>query len=286
MLNKPNFFILGAAKSGTTSLYYYLKQHPEIYMSPVKEPTFFKRGFMVVDNPIDYFSLFDGVSSETIIGEASHAYLSHPSTAKLLKTLFPDAKFLLILRHPADRAYSLYHHMRRRGHEYLNSFEKGLAAESERFNSERFERRCPQDIWNFYYYRSGLYGEQVARYFALFGSERFYILTLNQFLQDQDGHLKKIFHFLEVDPTFKPMVEPKNQGKVTARFPILHYWWAVKLKQGSYLQKGLRKPMYRLNRVPIPPINPETRQALMLKYREDLSLLESLTGIRLADFAA
>lgn len=88
----PNFFILGAAKSGTTSLHFYLKQHPEIFLSPEKEPTFFCEGFQVVKNPIDYFQLFDSVGDEKVIGEASHVYLSNPSTARVLAALFPKAK--------------------------------------------------------------------------------------------------------------------------------------------------------------------------------------------------
>ena len=83
-INKPNFFILGAGKSGTTSLYYHLKEHPDIFLTDVKEPTFFCEGFQVVKNPIKYFELYDSVSTENIIGQASHAYMSKPTNAQVI----------------------------------------------------------------------------------------------------------------------------------------------------------------------------------------------------------
>ena len=107
-IHKPNFFILGAGKSGTTSMHSYLRKHPEIFMPKYKEPTFFSKGFQKIKNPINYFELYDLVNTESVIGEASHAYLSNPSTARVLKALFPEAKFLVILRNSADRGYSLY----------------------------------------------------------------------------------------------------------------------------------------------------------------------------------
>ena len=84
-MNKPTFFILGAGKSGTSSLYWYLFQHTEIFMCPVKEPTFFCESFQVVSNPIEYFRLFDVAATHRAIGEASHVYLTNPATADILK---------------------------------------------------------------------------------------------------------------------------------------------------------------------------------------------------------
>ena len=128
-MNKPNFFILGAGRSGSTFLWDLLRQHPNIFLTSPKEPNFFCKPYQGIKNPIDYFELFDSVSDEAIRGEASHAYLSNPTTAKVLKALFPESKFVVILRNPADRAYSLYHWMRRNGLEYINTFEAALEAE-------------------------------------------------------------------------------------------------------------------------------------------------------------
>jgi len=111
----PNFFIVGSSKAGTTSLYYCLKQHPTIYMSPIKEPKFFcspeyqKSSFM---EPIvkekDYVKLFDKVKNEKIVGEASVRYLFDPKSSELIHKKIPDAYILISIRDPVESAYSLY----------------------------------------------------------------------------------------------------------------------------------------------------------------------------------
>ena len=90
----PNFYILGAGKSGTTSLFRYLNEHPDIYMPGIKEPTFYCHLFQVVDNPIHYLGLFQNAGNKKWVGEASHAYLSCPQSAPALRAFTPEARFL------------------------------------------------------------------------------------------------------------------------------------------------------------------------------------------------
>jgi hypothetical protein len=278
-LHKPNFFILGSAKSGTTSLHRYLRQHPDVFMSHIKEPTFFCQGFQVVKNPIRYFDLFASVKRERIIGESSHAYMTNPSTARVLKTLFPDARFVVILRNPADRAYSLYNHMRRYGHEKIGSFEKALEIEETRFHSKEFQRRCPQYIYNFLYFRSGLYGEQIERYFELFDRQQFHFLTLDLLKSQPMAALQEILTFLELDPDFTPNLRVHNEGSITARFPLVQYFWTHKVKHPRFLRKQGFKILEKVNFKRVPPIRPETRSNLLARYESDLRKLRDLTGI-------
>ncbi len=277
--HKPNFFILGAAKSGTTSLHRYLRQHSDVFMSHIKEPTFFCQGFQVVKNPIRYFQLFDSVSEEKIIGESSHAYMTDPATARVLKVLFPDAKFVVILRNPVDRAYSLYHHMRRYGHEKIGSFEKALEVEETRAHSRRFQEKCPQYLYNFLYFRSGLYGEQIERYFALFDRHRFHFLTLDQLKSQPMEALKAILSFLGLDTDFTPNLRVHNEGSITARFPLIQYVWTHKVKHPRFLRKQGFKFLEKVNVMKVPPIRPETRNSLLARYESDLQKLKMLTGI-------
>jgi hypothetical protein len=122
-MTMPNFLIIGAAKSGTTSLHHYLKQHPQVYMSQIKEPSFFafegtkpaipgpwKRwaAHNFITDIQAYRSLFQGVSDEVAIGEASTIYLVHPTAPQRIRHYVPDAKLIAILRDPAERAYSNY----------------------------------------------------------------------------------------------------------------------------------------------------------------------------------
>lgn len=279
-LNQPNFFILGAAKSGTTSLYNYLNQHPGIYLSPVKEPTFFCEEFQIISDPISYFKLFDDVTTERIVGEASHAYLTSPSTPRVLRGLFPSARFVVILRNPADRAFSLYHHMRRSGYEYINSFEKALEAEEERIISSRFRDNCPQYLYNFLYYRSGLYGEQLRRYFEFFERDRFYLLTSDALKRDPRASVEAILRFLELRTDVDLTLNVHNAGVTTVRFPALQYIWRTRVTKPALLRRIMRSLLWRINSCPRPAIDPRTRAALLDRYREDQALLHEISGIQ------
>ena len=120
-MTMPNFLIIGAMRAGTTSLYHYLKQHPQVYMSPVKEPRFFALEGEKPDpgRPTDerlmnhsitdieaYRALFQAVSKETAIGEASPLYLYSPKAPERIRHYIPDAKLIAVLRDPVERAYS------------------------------------------------------------------------------------------------------------------------------------------------------------------------------------
>jgi len=279
-IHKPNFFILGAGRSGSTYLYALLRQHPDIFLTSIKEPTFFCKPFQVIKNPIDYYGLYDQVTYEAIRGEASHAYLSNPSTAGILKALFPEARFVVILRNPADRAYSLYHWMRRYGFEYLNSFEAALKAEESRYKSAYFKRHCPQYFFNSLYFRSGLYGKQLSRYFEIFSKDQFYIVKHEDFITDPVNHLKEIFRFLEIDQNFIPNLEvDRNEGSVTTRFPGIHYIVNTQLKWLGKVRKVSMKYLKKVNMQNIEPMSQKTRNSLLDKYSPDLDLLLDMTGI-------
>lgn len=208
----PNFFILGAGKSGTTSLYHALKQHPQIHLPSVKEPSFFSRDFHVVANPVEYFNLFPWGKGKKRYGEASHVYFSAPETAPVLHQLFPEAKFILIVRNPVNRSYSLYHHMRRHCGETIESFEEALRVEDARFFNPEFRNNCPQYFWNFMYYRSSLYDIQLNRYLEYFPLRQFFVLTLGEWKSDPGYWQKKIFRFLKIDASVQVNTDPQNQA--------------------------------------------------------------------------
>ncbi len=199
----PNLFILGAGKCGTTSLWEVLGRHPDIAVTDPKEPTFFSRPFQMVRNPLDYFALFDPTARYRV--DASHAYLSTPETAHILRLLFPEARFLVTLRQPEARAYSLYRDMRRwpgprrRPLEPIERFRDALAAEEGRFADPAFAETCGQYFWNFMYVRSSLYDEQLARYFELFERDRFLVMTLAEIERQPGRTLRTIADFLGVD---------------------------------------------------------------------------------------
>ena len=211
--NKPNFFLLGAGKCGTTSLASMLSQHPEVFMSTPKEPSFFCSYFQVTRDPISYFNLFSGCKNESAIGEASHVYFSNPETAATLQLLFPDAKFILILRDPTLRAYSLYQWMHRYRFEALPTFESALEAESVRYTDPEFFHNCPQYFWNFMYTRSSYYHIQWERYLRFFHRDRFFVLSLSELASDPVRWTQRIYEFLAVTGGFTPSTKHLNPGR-------------------------------------------------------------------------
>ncbi|QTL03685.1 sulfotransferase [Aquabacter sp. L1I39] len=201
----PNLFVLGAGKSGTTTLHQLLGRHPDIHVCDPKEPSFFCSHFQVVRDPVSYFRLF--ASDRRYRVDASHVYFSNPETAPVLRALFPEAKVLLILRHPKARAHSLYRHMRLSMHddgrplELAETFYEALRLEDERFHSPDFMRNCRQYFWNFMYIRSSFYDEQLTRYLGLFTREQFLIMTLAELISRPQQKIAEIAAFLEVEPS-------------------------------------------------------------------------------------
>ena len=214
----PNLFILGAAKCGTSSLHALLGQHPDILASKLKEPTFFCWPYQLVKDPVAYLKLFRTPTRYRM--EASHAYLSNPDTAAVLKTFFPDARFVVTLRNPKARAFSLYRHMRRiaasrpEPRENMARFSDALAAEEARFHSREFFVNCPQYFWNFMYCRSSMFDDQLTRYFALFKREQFHVLTLAELAADPARETGRMLAFLGLDaaPTERFRFPKSNRG--------------------------------------------------------------------------
>ena len=278
----PTFFILGAGRSGTTTLAAVLRDHPDIFMATPKEPTFFSAPFQVVRDPIRYAHLFEGASNSAAVGEASHAYLSHPGAAATLRAFFPDARFVVMFRNPADRALAMYSYMLENGYELLPSFDRALAAEDRRFSSARFARRCPHYFWNFMYYRSGLFGEQVARYLDLFPRDRFFFTTLYDLHRRPGAVLSAIETFLGVDPDPIDELPKYGSSKGIRSIPVQYLERKLVRRLARHdvpLMETARKRMIQWNRGVPPTMLRDTRAELLVRYRPDLARLEQLTGI-------
>src|SRR5829696_2330778 len=208
-MTMPNFFIVGAQKAGTTSLYHYLNQHPQVYMSPIKEPFFFdheldSKGEVVrrefeghrqptrFTNIEEYSTLFDGARGEKVIGEATPLYIYAPETAERIERYVPGAKSIALLRNPADRAYSAFLYAVRMGVEPLTDFAQALREEPLRMRNG----------WHYiFHYRSrGLYYQQLKRYYMVFGRERLGVWLYEDMREDPASVAQSVFRFLEVQP--------------------------------------------------------------------------------------
>lgn len=208
----PDFFIAGTARGGTTSLWEYLRQHPDICMPPVfefKEPSFFCELYGM-KNWREYLSLFAEGKNRKMIGEASGAYLTSPESPARLKASVPRAKFIISLRNPVERAYSKYKWMRANGYEKFETFAEALAAEPGRAASEDFKRSNGQYFYNFLYFDSGIYDRQVRRFLEAFGREQVRVLIFEEWTQRPHETLEELFRFLGVDAAFRPQIKVHN----------------------------------------------------------------------------
>lgn len=274
----PDFLVIGAAKSGTTSLYRYLDQHPDIFMSAVKEPRFFALGEQpwpfvndggagrrVLDR-VEYQRLFAGARMDQRAGEASVLDLYMPRSVERIRTSIPSAQFIAILRQPAERAFSHHAMMRRAGVEPL-TFEQAIAEE---------DRRAALG-WHpaFLYRRRGLYDAQIGRYQAAFGAQSLKVVLYEDLCSDASGLMSALYSFLGVSADFVPQVSVRhNEGGVAPRHPEL---FRLLIQARRRLQVPVRWRVGRrlLSRLLLKPValSPETRDALTRLCREDVLCL-------------
>jgi Sulfotransferase domain len=232
------------------------------------------------------FFVENAAGDRRIIGEASPSYLSCPETPELIRLLCPDAKFVVTVRHPADRAYSLYHFMRAMGVESAQTFAEALRLEPRRLLDEQFRREWSDYFGNCLYFQSGLFGEQAARYLRFFNRSRFYFLTLDRLKREPLLVLREIFTFLGVDGDFVPPdLSRKFTSLFTSRNAALHHWWRQRIwrryprARNRWPINALARLEWKYNVCSIPPIDPEIRKKLSDDYRGDLRLFSQLTGL-------
>jgi len=206
----PNFIIVGAPKAGTTSLYHYLSEHPDVFMSEPKEVNFFSReeieaqGLYYADfkaKDIDaYQRLFDGVKNQQAVGEGSVSYLYYPKTAEKIKSALPDVKIIILLREPVARAFS----------HYLMDLSLGLVEMS--FEDIVSRKSMDKHAVLFYqqYVELGLYYEQVKRYLDVFGKEQVKIYLQEDLRYHSDDVILDLYDFLGIDNAYKPDTERQH----------------------------------------------------------------------------
>lgn len=285
----PNFLIIGAFKSGTNSLYQYLNPHPQIFMCPVNEPSFFAfegqkiSGKRWAKNSIvtkfdDYKKLFAGATGKTAIGEASPTYLVSSQAPARIKHYLPQVKLIAILRHPVDRAYSQWQMEFRQGAEKIGDFAK--AVQIKQTGSDGIVRQK-------YVYGSKYYS-LLKRYYDLFDRSQICVLLFDQLLDDRSGLIKSIYNFLEVDSEYVPenISVHYNEGGVprnqfTGFFTQKIYPYLAEIK--TMLPQGMQEKVTAQSRefkkqllVKPPALSSELRSELTTLFKEDILLLQDL----------
>lgn len=296
----PNFLIVGAAKSGSTSLYHYLNQHPEVYMPINKEPNFMVSDYQLKTSPEcpsfkldrkrmvfddrEYFQLFDDCMDEhKAIGEATVTYLYKPDEAiPKIKKYLGDPKIIIILRNPVKRAFSQYSYVCELGMEN-EIFQDAIEKESSRL----------RENWSstFAYVDQGRFYSQVKSYMEAFSNVK--LIILEEFVKDEQKYLKEIFQFLNIDDSFKNSFDEEHNVSGVPRFKFFHKL-LVHDNPVKSVVKGLLRPVFSedklrslgrnartLNQGEKLELNSEDEDFLREEYKADIIQLEQLTGLNL-----
>jgi hypothetical protein len=288
----PNFLIIGAAKGGTTALHYYLKQHPQIYMSPVKETKFFvfegekvnyrgpgdlEANRSVITNIQAYQAQFEKVTHEIAIGESSPIYLYSPKAPERIQHYIPNVKLIAILRNPADRAFSSFLHLIRDGREWLTDFEQALKEEEKRI----------ADNWAllWYYKNAGFYYLQLKRYFDRFSPSQIRVYLYEDLNNSPIELIQDLFRFLEVDNTFVPNTSTRHNVSLIPKNKYLHEFLTqpkpIKSALSQLIPTRVRQRItttLKEKNLTKPTLSPELRKELIEVYREDILKLQDLIG--------
>jgi hypothetical protein len=297
----PNFFIAGVPKSGTTALYHSLRQHPQIYMCPVKEPNYFGAHDLMTDrfrgeyaphqernrealeayldgrtqhvpgSPVFeeglYLRLFDAVKGQVAIGEASVSYFWLPGAAGAIRATVPGARLVFLLRDPAERAFSQH-----------------LAAKY--YDPRMTFRECflagPDTKWGIWQ-EAGRYGTHLQRFFDLFPRNQILVHLYDDYRADPGAVLRSILSFLGVDPDFQPDVSGRYNEPLLPRFSTLHAVRRALIGDryiGRYLPRWLRALVSRvyLRRRATVRMEPADRQMVIDHFREEVLHAARLIG--------
>lgn len=302
LLPTPTFLIIGAQKCGTTALYHALRQHPEIYMSPVKEPFYFILNGAPPPYKVpsaeyqarlrytaeSYAALFQGARGQRAAGEASALYLSSyqpERTAANIQAFNPQMRLIALLRHPAERAWSAFQYYRTREFEPLNRFQVALAAEA--------TRRQGNDLPDLRYFANGCYFANLKPYFDRFPWEQIRVYLYEEWNQKPQAVLCDLFAFLGVDETVAVETQRKN-----VTFCYRHAWLRHFLDEPNAVRKlleiilrgRLRARVYRklrtYNQWQPPALDAGLRRRLTERYRSDIEQLQTLLNRDLAHWLA
>lgn len=289
MRRKPNFFIVGAPKCGTTAMSEYLRSHPNIFMAEQKEPNFFSLDVEPSSKSFDeYMALFSAAADqEKVISEASTTYIFSDVALPQIKEFNPHAKLMMMLRKPSELAHSAHGHMLLRGVETETDFEKAWALQESRASGEKLPPGCPSFKLLQYKWIASL-GSQLERLFKLFPREQIHITLMDDFSADPRREYLRVLSFLEIPDDGRTEFPRVNEAKS-------HKWlWLGQMSR--QLRRRLHKPYLSLRRKinfqgtgllsminrfntekqSRAPLNPEFRSYLDELFNDEVELLEDL----------
>jgi Sulfotransferase family len=297
----PDFFVAGAPKAGTTALHAALAQHPGLYLSAVKEPKFFltegrppaqggpgdaKTYREHVWRRSDYEALFSAAPPGTLRGESTPFYFYRHDAQQRIKALVPQARVIVVLRDPVERAHSNWTHLWSAGLDPIDDFVTACAAEEQRIAAGW------ADFWH--YKRLGLYGQQLQHLHSVFPPEQVLVFRYRDLVDNPVGTLDKICGFLGVEQGLISQLprenvtahpEPTRRHKNVAR--ILRAGSAVTARLPGHRSKAVIDRLegtLQQGAAPRQPLTWEQRQLLIPYFEADVRQLADVTGESFGDW--
>lgn len=285
MPRTPDFFIVGAPKCGTTSMYEYLRVHPQIFMPRIKEPHYFGSDLDIRQEPRsreEYLSFFADAGAFQRAGESSVLYLSSKLAAKEIHEFNPQARIIMMLREPVSAMISWHGQLVAMTIEDIFDFEQAIAAQADRKQGKRLPQ-SPRLRSGLQYTTVFSYADQIERYLNVFPREQVHIIVLDDLKSDAPGTYKRVLEFLDVDASFQPDFAVHNE-KRWLRVPTLTKF--LRNNRGARLAarsvpKSLRKwtagALSRIMPSPDrPPIRPEFLAELRAACQPDIDRVSAL----------
>ncbi len=278
----PNLFIVGAPKAGTTSLHEYLKKIPGIFMSDVKEPYYFCKILIPIDHYITpvrdkkkYLELFEKSKTEKIVGESSVWYLSDPDASTLIHQKVPNAKIIILLRDPVERAFSHYLMLEGRNKFETLSFHEQIQKEIK----HGLDYKTPHIRLN-----GGFYYNDIKRYLDTFGKNNVKIIIFEDFIINTKETMKSILDFLGVNDSLENFEPETHNPAMVSKYPLINEFLNIpicnKLRQvliPEKIQRGVKKKLFKDLKHEY-KMTGEDRSFLKQYYQEDVKKLKEFFG--------
>ncbi len=286
---KPDFFIIGSPKAGTTALYAYLANHPEVCMSTDKEPNYFSKEQIEaqalyykkknVKTQDEYLQLFQAKEGNRIAGECSVSYLFYPGVAEKIHQFNPKSKIIISLRDPVQRAFS----------HYLMDYSLNLVTES--FDKIVFEGEKDEKLKLYYqqYIQLSHYPEQIKRYLSVFPNDQVLLFIHDNLIANPNEELKRLSHFLGIHHTSSSGNLEQRNVTASAKSPIVKWLYKqeqfrqfVSLFLDQKMRSQLKSKLFSKNN--LPKMTLSTKEYLNALYRPEVQELEKITGVTLSNW--
>lgn len=302
-MRKPDFFIVGGPKCGTTSLYEYLRAHPQVFFPEIKEPAYFGSDLEyrlevcardTIQNRENYLALFRDAGAALRVGDATTYYLVSRRAAREIHEFDAAARIIIMLRDPVDAMYSLHGEYVWNCNENILDFREALAAQQDRRRGKRLapEAHFPQGLQ---YEEMVRFTEQVERYFEVFGRDEVCVILFDDFASDTAGTFRRVADYLGIDHEFQPDLRRFNAAKPAgmqrfnrwfARRPGLRRWMnrTIGLEANRRARDLLARVVGSGSRTR--RLDPALRRELQQRLAPEVSRLGELLGRDLSSWTA